>query len=261
MFCIVLAHRPHCSFNRSAWKHTFLKPGLRVEKSENAIAPPLDLWTLRHSISTTTTTTADYCLCSCFLLLTRLVVECESQQQFDLIIDPHKWFWFPCTCHYCLHLVVFGFSICLYAAQAFCACSVSSSPFLVNFKRHLEAWTMNYSVFSGSLWMSISLKGCRGRRRKKRLFWYVWTWPQALVQSCLGGTHICLVKRQLRTSSWSYCDSTRPSEDLQMFNAATIIGHLWFLNNLPIIFAIYRWKNIVKVSNVICPGVLVLSHY
>ena len=27
------------------------------------------------------------------LQLTRLVVKCESQQQFDLINGPHKWFW------------------------------------------------------------------------------------------------------------------------------------------------------------------------
>ena len=44
-----------------------------------------------------------------FLQPTRLVVECESQQQFDLIIGPHKRFWFPCTSHFRLLLVVFGF--------------------------------------------------------------------------------------------------------------------------------------------------------
>ena len=56
-----------------------------------------------------------------FLHLTLLVVECESQQQFDLINGPHKWFWCPCTSYCCLLLVVFGFT-------------VSSSPSLVNFK-------------------------------------------------------------------------------------------------------------------------------
>ena len=35
MYCIVLATRPHGSWKRSAWKRTFLKLGLRVEKSEN----------------------------------------------------------------------------------------------------------------------------------------------------------------------------------------------------------------------------------
>ena len=37
----------------------------------------------------------------------------------------------PCTRHCCLLLVMFGFSstVCLYRAKAFCASSVSSSPF------------------------------------------------------------------------------------------------------------------------------------
>ena len=56
-----------------------------------------------------------------FLQLTLLVVECESQQQFDLIIGPHKRFWFPCTSHFRHLLAVFGFSVyCLfvYSVQA-----------------------------------------------------------------------------------------------------------------------------------------------
>ena len=83
----------------------FLKLGLSVEKSENVTHFPVygkssnfpkrwrhrptprplafDLWTPRRLI---TTTMADYRLCSCFLQLTRLAVECESQQQFNLII-------------------------------------------------------------------------------------------------------------------------------------------------------------------------------
>lgn len=44
---------------------------------------------------------------------------------------------------------------------------------------------------------------------------------------------------------------------LQILNTATI-SHLPFLIYLPIIFAIYRRKNVVKMSNVMCPGVLVL---
>ena len=124
-----------------------------------------------------------------FLLLTRLVVECESQQQFGLINGPHQRFWFPYTRHFHLLLLVFGFFFyCLfvYGVQAFCACSVSSSPFLVNVKRHLQAWKMNYSVFSGSVWTQIFLKRCRGRRREKRSFSSVWTEPKAAgsVWSC-----------------------------------------------------------------------------
>ena len=74
-----------------------------------------------------------------FLQLTLLVVECELQQQFDLINGPHKRFWFPCNSHFHL-LFVFSFStysLFVYSAQAYCACSISSSPFLVNVKRHL----------------------------------------------------------------------------------------------------------------------------
>ena len=100
---------------------------------------------------------ADYCLCLWFLQLTRLVVECESQQQFNLIIDPHKRFWFPCSRHF-RPLLVFRFSFyCLFvnSAQALCACSVSSAPFLVNFKRHLEAWNVNYSILSHFQWIHV----------------------------------------------------------------------------------------------------------
>ena len=55
------------------------------------------------------------------LSISRLVVERESQQQFDLIIGPHKLFLFPCTSHFRLLLVVIGYSFyCLfvYSAQA-----------------------------------------------------------------------------------------------------------------------------------------------
>ena len=56
-----------------------------------------------------------------FLKLTCLVVECESQQQFDLINCPQKQFWFPCTNHCRRLLVVLRFTVyCLfvYSAQA-----------------------------------------------------------------------------------------------------------------------------------------------
>ena len=101
-------------------------------------------------------------------LKTGLRVE-KSQQQLDLINGPHKRLWFPCTSHFHL-LLVFGFSVyCrfVYSVLAYCACSMSSSPFLVNVKCHLEAWNMNYSVsviFSGSVWTQIFLQRCPGRR-------------------------------------------------------------------------------------------------
>ena len=79
----------------------------------------LDLLTLR-CLMTTTTTMADYMLVYCV----------------KSIMDN-------CICHtsnFPLLLLVVGFSFyCLfvYSAQALCTCSVSSSPFLVNFKHHL----------------------------------------------------------------------------------------------------------------------------
>ena len=117
LYCIVLTDRPHGS-----WKRTLLKTGLRVENmaphshvdSESTYFPPSphpstsDLWTPWHLIATTTTM-VDYCLC--FLQRTRLVVECESQQQFDLIINPHKRFWFPCTSHFCFRILLL-LSVC-----------------------------------------------------------------------------------------------------------------------------------------------------
>ena len=97
----------------SGWKNQKTQPSCFHVDGESAYFPkrwhhhptpqPLasDLWNLRCLI-TTTTTMADYCLCSCFLQLTRLVVKCESQQQFNLVIDSHKCFWFPCTSTSCL---------------------------------------------------------------------------------------------------------------------------------------------------------------
>ena len=123
-----------------------LKTGLRVEKSENTALPflcgrririlsetmtpsphPSDLRTPRHI--TTPTAMADDCLCLCFLQFAHLVVECESQQQFDLIIDPYKRFWFPGTSHFRLPLVFGSSFYCLFvnSAQALCA---APSPLL-----------------------------------------------------------------------------------------------------------------------------------
>ena len=33
------------------------------------------------------------------------------------------------------------------------------------------------SYWDGSVWTQMFLKRCQGKRRKKRSFWYVWTWP------------------------------------------------------------------------------------
>ena len=155
--------------------HRSTAPKRRTEAPHRSAAPQRLI---------TTTIMADYCLCLCFLQLTRLVVECVLQQQFDLSIDSHKCFWFPCPSHF-RRLLVFGFFYCLFvnSAQALCACSISSSLFLMNLKCHLEAWNVNYSIlsrFNGSVFMQMLLKRCQGRRRKKTLFWYVWTRPKTV---------------------------------------------------------------------------------
>ena len=83
----------------SGWKNPKTQPSRSRVDSKYAYFPKR--WRHRPSprrlITTTTTTMADYCLCSCFLQITRLVVECESQQQFDLIIGPYKRSRFSCT--------------------------------------------------------------------------------------------------------------------------------------------------------------------
>ena len=92
-------------------------------QNDDAIAPPLNLLP-PTSHNNNNNGGLHACVCAAegiepFLLLTLLVVECESQQQFDLIIGPHKRFWFPCTSHFHLLLVVFGFSVyCLFVYRA-----------------------------------------------------------------------------------------------------------------------------------------------
>ena len=132
-----------------------------------------DLWTPRRLITTTTTTTttmADYMLAFVFLAT----------------YSPCSRVWVAAA----VRLVVFGFSVyCLfvYSMQALCTCSVSSSPFLENSSVTYRPgrWTTAFWViFSGSVWTQIFLKQCRGRRRKKRLFCYVWTRSKSATHKC-----------------------------------------------------------------------------
>ena len=61
----------------------------------------------------------------------------------------------------------------VYSARALCACSVSSSPILVNVMATYRPgmWTTVFSVvFSGSVWTQIFFKRWRGRWRKKDCF-------------------------------------------------------------------------------------------
>ena len=61
-------------------------------------------------------------------------------------------------------LAIFVFFLCSVSPPTVClytACSVSSSQFLVNSKRHLHAWNMNYSVLSRFQWIRWSDKRYR----------------------------------------------------------------------------------------------------
>ena len=142
-----------------------------------------DLWTLQCLI-TTTTTVADYCLCSCFLQLTCIVFECESQQQFDLIIASHKQFWFPCTSHFHLPLLcsVSPSTVCLHTARKL---NAHAPPLLLCF------WWISSTTYRPGIWTTATVWDPFGRkysrndakergkdRGKKRLLSYMWTRPQ-----------------------------------------------------------------------------------
>ena len=162
-------------------------------QNDDTIAPPR--WIPRCLI-TTTTPMADYMLVIvpqkilslfCNLLTLRLSVS-HSSSSTSLSNDSRF-----------LALAIFIF---------FFLCSVSPSTVCLFTARKLYAhapspllhfWWMSCAtyrpgigttafavVFSGSLWTQIFLKWCRGRRRKKRLFWSVWTAPKCeWLLSCL----------------------------------------------------------------------------
>ena len=172
-YCIVLANHPYGSWKRSAWKRTVLKTGLGVEKSENAALPFSCGW--RICILSKTMMPSPHPATSHnnnnnnnnnngrlharvhaaediepFLQLTHLVVECELQQQFNLINGPHKRFWFPCTSHFHLLVVIFSFSVySLFFLQ--CACLMRMLRVFFSVFGEYQAppigWNMNYSVF------------------------------------------------------------------------------------------------------------------
>ena len=195
MYCIVLANHPYGSWKRSAWKHTFLKTGLRVEKSENAALPfscgrriciiskttmPLPHPAMSHNKNNNGRLHARVYVAEDiepFLPLTCLEVECVLQQQFDLINSPYRCFWFPCTSHFHLLLVVFWFllsTVCLFTARklnAHALCLLLRFWWMSSATDRPGIWTTAFLVvFSGSVWTQIFLKRCWGRRRKKDRF-------------------------------------------------------------------------------------------
>ena len=143
MFCIVLADRPHGSCKRSAWKRTFLKPGLRVEKSENAVLlsscvnsestyfayqwrhhPPLtsSLWPLnpRRLITTTTTTMADYML----VFILQKILSLLGLLRQNVMLLCHNAEWKKIMDNYIRHIICVQFllllSVCIQPASFMC---------------------------------------------------------------------------------------------------------------------------------------------
>ena len=63
-------------------------------------------------------------------------------------------------------------TVCLFTAYSLCACSIFSSPFLVNIKCYPETWNMNYSVFGRFQWIRVDaniLKTITRKMEKKKI--------------------------------------------------------------------------------------------
>ena len=150
---MVLAGRPLGSCKRSAWKRTFL---IRMLSEAMTPSPHPSTSCLRPLNPTTSHNNNNGGLHVCvrpaediepFLQLTHLVVECESQQQFDLINGPHKQFWFPRTSHFRLLLVVFGFSVhCLFTVRKIYARAPSLLP---------RFWWISSATYRPGLWTTM----------------------------------------------------------------------------------------------------------
>ena len=160
MFCIVLADRPHASCKHRACKRTFLKPSLWVEKFENADlafscgqrililcvsmtpSPHPSTSSLQPLNPETPHDNNNGGLHACVHAAEDIEPIRVTRAKYYAPL-PLRWakkdYGQP-TSHFHLLLVVFGFSfycLFLYSAQALCKCSISSSPFLVNFKCYL----------------------------------------------------------------------------------------------------------------------------
>ena len=142
---------------------------------DDVIARPLafDLWTPRRLITTATTTTTMAGNMLVLVLQKILIRVTRAKYSAALLLRWAEKVYGWLTRHFLL-LLVFGlFFYCLfvYSMQALCTCSISSSLFLVNFKRHLQTrmWTTAcWVVYNGSIRTQISLKRCRGRWREKK---------------------------------------------------------------------------------------------
>ena len=151
----------------SGWEKPKAQPSCFCVDSESTYFPfrwrhhptpwPLafDLWTPQRLI-TTTTTMADYCLCSCFLQLTRLVVEYESQQQFNFIIGPHKRFWFPCSGHF------LSSSCCVWFLLLLSVCLSVHKLYAHALSLLLRFWLISSATYRPGIWTTA--------------FWVIFSW-------------------------------------------------------------------------------------
>ena len=172
----VLADRPH-----GPCKRTFLKSGLWVEKFESAAlafscGQRICILCVRMMMPSPQPSTSGLrpltpakshynnnngglhaCVCAAEDIEPIRVTRAKYSAPLPLRLAK-KEYGQPAS-HFHLLLAVFGFSFyCLfvYSVQALCACSVSSSPFLVNFAPPI-GWNMNYSMLSHLQWIHLGM--------------------------------------------------------------------------------------------------------
>ena len=193
-------HHP-CVLVWTANPHT-----LRIDE---AIYPTLDLLTLWRLITTTTTTMADYMLV--FVLQKILSLVTRTTYYTPLPLPWAKKDYGQLTWHFHLLLVVLVFSFfCLYTVRKL---YVHAPSLLLRFwwissaTYRPDIWTTaSWVVYNGSVSMQIFLKQCQGRWGKKRLFLYVWTWPQ-LNHSLVN--YMQKKKKQTHLNRWVFFILTR----------------------------------------------------
>ena len=156
MLCIILVDHPHGSC-----KHTFLKPGLRVEKLKISLSCSrvdsksayfVYWWHHRPAPPPQNNNNNNGGLRA----RVGAAEDIEPIRVTTAKYSEKKDYGQP-TSHFLLLVVFSFFFYCLfvYSEQTVCACSVSTA-----------CWV----VYNRSVWTQIFLKRCRGRRRKKACF-------------------------------------------------------------------------------------------
>ena len=82
--------------------------------------------------------------------------------------NGNKRFSFPCTRHFRLPLLVLGFFF--YCLLVYNMLRLFFISFLVNFKRHISAWSINYSMLSRLQWIHVDANILETMPRKKDRF-------------------------------------------------------------------------------------------